>query len=562
MAMASLAVLLDRRTSDQRWKYGLNQFEYYIQEILTQAGIPYHVVDHIGNVNKDSCDILIAALEADDEQTSSFLWDFAESGGTVISYGGLARLAPKLGCIEESPIGVGYADVSGYCNAEHALRFLEAQPWRVINQEDQRIQQQGALMDRLSNKQKLGSSLHQFTVGSGYIHRWSVRIVNTVVGLQQGTHPVIRDGVPAPDGTGPVNDGILKADDGISLDWERDRESTHTGQPYFNVPYADLWREVLISHLLQAAVQKGLYLPFLDYWPEGVSAVATISHDSDGNEDEAAEATLKLLKETDIQSTWCMMEPGYSASIYDQIIQAGHELGFHYNALEKDKGYWDKEEFARQLRWLRDAAGIDKITTNKNHYTRFEGWGELFEWCESEGVQADQTRGPSKKGNVGFLFGTCHPYFPISWWDQQNRMYDVLQIGFLTQDMDIGAWADTSVIAPFLDKVLEVRGVAHFLFHQFHIYRRPEVRKAFGDVVQQAKEKGYAFWTSEQINDWIRSRRQVKIAGIQGDSVELQADQVPEGLVVWIPVMEEELSSSVADTDMRFGVLCRKMKLS
>jgi hypothetical protein len=150
-----------------------------------------------------------------------------------------------------------------------------------------------------------------FKIGEGSLERWSVDIIGTIVGMQQGTRPVLADGVPAPDGTAQLNEGILKADDQAEMDWEWDRRHTETDAPYFAYPYADFWRELLIGHLLRTAVNKGLTLPFVGYWPEGVKHVAMISHDSDGNKDEHAFATLDLLEECRIHSTWCMLEPGY-----------------------------------------------------------------------------------------------------------------------------------------------------------------------------------------------------------------------------------------------------------
>jgi hypothetical protein len=256
-----------------------------------------------------------------------------------------------------------------------------------------------------------------------------------------------------------------------------------------------------------------------------------------------------------------MLEPGYSPSIYEQVKAAGHELAFHFNALEEQGGRWDEHEFARQLEWLKRAAGLTSVTSNKNHYTRFEGWGELFAWCERYGVQVDQTRGSSKKGNVGFLFGTCHPYFPMAWADERNRLYDVLEIGFLTQDMNLGNWSDSSIIMPFLEQVVRVGGVAHFLFHQVHIERHEAVRDAFRMLVREARSRGFEFWTCAEINAWCRARRLAKVTGLRS-SGEAVVEHAPPGTVVWIPVPPDADVPPGGTYAVRFGHRCLRQVIA
>lgn len=135
-------------------------------------------------------------------------------------------------------------------------------------------------------------------------------------------------------------------------------------------------------------------------------------------------------------------------------------------------------------------------------------------------------------------------------------MYDVVEISFLTQDMNLSSWADDSVITPFLEQVQLVDGgVAHFLFHQTHIHNREEVRGAFRLMVRTAKEKGFEFWTAKEINDWTRARRAAVITGMDTNgAIELKG-QLPEGLPIYAPVTDAQ----GIDVIHRYGVPCVKI---
>jgi len=534
MQAVKIGLWLNRNAAEYHWKHGQNIFQLYIEEILSHAGIPYRLFDQAEQLHAYRPDIIVNVLAGERDEDLDRLLQWAEDGAVVIAYGGLNRLAARMGCVEVGCREAVYAEIEGMeaVLQEKLLRALCSQPWKPSNGHEQSesllAEAQGKL--RLGKAgSELGAASLTFRIGSGKLIRWNVDIPSTVVFLQQGRGPVYQDGIPAEDGTGGIDEGILKADDGMEVDWKEDRVKTDSNIPYFPIPYGDLWREVIVHELMREAEGLGLALPFLDYWPRGIEQVAMISHDSDFNSEEAARTTLELLKECGVRSTWCMIEPGYSRETYDMITAAGHELAFHFNALEAEGGVWSQDEFSRQLQHLRQASGAD-IVSNKNHYTRFEGWGELFRWCEAEGIQADQTRGPSKKGNVGFPFGTAHPYYPIAWAGERNRLYDVLQIGFLTQDLQHPMLPDMSVIEPFLQAVKSVRGVAHFLFHQQHIHHIGGVREAFRAVVSQAKNLGYTFWTCAEITSWEQARRKARLS--VDASGALEAGHLPEGAVI------------------------------
>lgn len=561
MSMAHVGVLLDRQAAEDRWRDGHHVFGAYIGEVLGHAGIPFTWLPDADALATERPDIVVIGLAADDDYTAHVLWVFAQEGGTVIAFGGLTRLCLPLGCTESPVSGPGYAVLPPEFGHLPALRFLSASPWMAASSSrgDVKARAVGSMRPRLTAEPLGGPALFSFAVGRGYLDRWAADIMDSIVRLQQGSGPVTEDGLPAPDGSANVDDGILKADDGCALDWEADRLYTETGAPYFAHPYADFWREAVCAHLLGHVVRHGMTLPFLGYWPAGVPHVAMTSHDSDDNHDEHALTTLQVLRDLGIHSTWCIIEPGYSRPIYEAVLAEGHELALHYNALHQDGGHWAEAAFAQQITWLHSATAPATSRSNKNHYTRFEGWGELFQWCERYGISSDQTRGPSKRGNVGFLFGTCHPYVPIAWHDERNRFYDVLEISFLSQDLNYPGLSDPSVIEPFLQGVARVQGVAHILFHQRHIHNLPQVRSAFQAFVHAAQAQHFAFWTATQIDTWERARRGVRIIQPAADApLSVYSATEIDNLIIWLPLSTTDGVATEA-AEQRFGVLCRKV---
>ncbi|MFY4774784.1 hypothetical protein [Metabacillus sp. RGM 3146] len=558
MAMAALGLLLDQKEAVRRWTEKENVFSFYLIEMLNQKGIPYEIVSS-ADENLEKYDLILCGVLEDTERSAGMLLSYINGGGRLINFSDSGRLAAHFNCSVEKE-GTGYASMPEVFRQQVPLRFLRASIWQdgIVKGEAEA----GSLMLRSPDSQFHANAVRSFSSGSGRLIHWNVDIPYTIVALQQGTKPVTEDGIPAPDGSAAIDDDLLKADDSFELDWEIDRIPTETGMLYFAHPYADYWKEVFLKQLLNEAIKTGKSLPFVAQWPDGINQVATISHDSDGNLDAAATKTADVLRELSVQTTWCMIEPGYSGKVYEEIIKDGHELAFHYNALEKEQGIWGEHEFIRQLESLKKSSGLNDVTTNKNHYTLFEGWGELFKWCEKTGIELDQSRGPSKKGNIGFLFGTCLPYFPIDWHTGHNQLFGVLELGFLTQDLNHHALADTSVIRPFLKAVKTVGGAAHFLFHQNHICEQPLVEKALREVIWESRAEGFTFWTSKEINRWERKRRKLKIIGVSKSGKPIAENtSEADGAVIYTLIPNGQRIPHQQAVEV-YGLLCNKTIIS
>src|SRR5690606_5942855 len=112
----------------RKWSYGLNIFENYIGEILTNEGLPYVSIDEVDSLSADNADVLIVALADDTKATAEKIYQFAEQGGTVITYAGLPKLAAMLNCRQLPVQSVGYTRVPASLGETRPLRSLHVAP--------------------------------------------------------------------------------------------------------------------------------------------------------------------------------------------------------------------------------------------------------------------------------------------------------------------------------------------------------------------------------------------------------------------------------------------------
>lgn len=441
--------------------------------------------------------------------------DWVHRGGSVLLCGGPGSLGELAGVAQARTVDEAY------------LQIQDSPVWQGVGQG--RLHAFGGARLRVEDATVLAvwadapseAAAAVRRVGTGHCLVLGADPWQSVVRIQQGW-PVVRDGHPAPDGSAPVDDGVLKSDDAISLSYDDDRMLPGVGAPsgqvfrheyppterppFFHLPQADLWRALVVRSLWWLASEAGHATTWLHYWPAGCEAVAHMSHDTDGNRDDEARVALETFAEAGVTTTWCFLYPGgLSESLVEAVKDAGHEVALHFNALDDDPGCgWGESELRRQLDWLTATAGVP-VVTNKNHFLRWQGWAEFFTWCAELGIQIDQSHGPSKQGNVGFPFGSCHLSFPMS---DDGRLVDVLALPLQCQDL---AWTTPAVNRDvFVDQVLQVHGVFHCLFHGANLAQHPEVREAALETADTVRDRGLPWWTSAALNEWERARRHVR----------------------------------------------------
>ena len=495
----------------------------YLGEILRRAGLFFESWSPEELEQLFHCPPCVVVLAGElplSARQRQALSTWVRQGGALLGLGGTSGLHEVFGVQSEHPLADGWLKVRaaehpvtrGLRSSLHVFGGCTCAPGAATVL---------AGTDTPSHFSE-GSAILEHPFGQGRALLFGPDLLFSIVHIQQGIS-VLQDGRPAPDGTAPINDGILKAEDGLVLDWQRDRSAVAPdGGPIFLEPITDELRELVLRGIFHLARQQRLLLPVLYYWPRALPGVGLISHDTDGNEPPKAPALLEIMRRSGVLSTWLLLYPGgYPADFYRRLKDADFEIGIHYDAVTGGPHTsWSRENFLFQHRWVRRTAGLERIDSNKNHYTRWEGRLQFWRWCEEVGMHSEQSRGPSKKGTIGFPLGGSQPYFPLDDEAAAPRCFNVLEVNLLTQDLVVTCPREYG--PALVDSALRHHGVAHFLFHPAHILQ-PGVAEALTHLLDYGRAQGLEWWKNEQIYQWESLRRGVRASFPGPGAVRLHA---------------------------------------
>jgi len=538
----------------------------YIHEILEHAGLCYALVEPATLVDRlPELRVLVTVGGADlPDDVRQRVPSWVKNGGSWLAIGGTGALPELFGVEPERPAFEGWGMSLAVLGEGYLVPTVSSHP--VLAGVCGPLHYFGGAAFGCRGGQALAHALdaHQRTAerpvvvearpGKGHCLLVAPDVTGTIVRIQQGI-AVTRDGVSAPDGTCTLVDGALKSGDGQVLDWLLDR------QPVPGVPglraflrcIADEWRDLIVRAMLHLAAEAGVALPVLWYHPRDLPAVGHLSHDTDLGEVPNADRLLEILGSLDLSSTWCVIPPGYAAEAIARIRDAGHELAMHFDAFERP--HFTEEALESQWRELSALFGLRPVS-NKNHYLRFEGDTEFFDWLAARGIALDQSKGAARAGEAGYNFGTCHLFRPVA---PDGRTIGVLELATPTQDLEV--FAPSALGDALLSSVMRHHGVLHLLFHPAHIMT-DGVEDALRGAVERGRARGLEWWTAERLAHWELARRGLRWASYEtrgnGLRVTVTAEQPLEGAtVLWLgeregPTVERwgfRFSRTIADLD-------------
>ncbi len=306
----------------------------YITEILRRAGLFFEQLPagRLPSLLRHSNPVVL--LAGDLQLTSAqreILARLVEKGGSLIGIGGTSGLDTVFGVSGERPLAEGWIRVTA---EDHPVTAGLRSSLHVFGGYAVKTGSATSLAEVESGGQGTkGSAIVESRFGKGRAILLEPDLIFSIVHVQQGL-PVFQDGKPAPDGSAAIDDGELKAEDGLVLDWQRDRTPMQPdGVPAFLEPVTDELREIILRSIFHVARQQGVTLPVLWYWPRGLKAVGHVSHDTDGNDPQKAVALLEVMNRCRVKSTWCTLYPGgYPAEFYRALKKQDFEIALHYDA--------------------------------------------------------------------------------------------------------------------------------------------------------------------------------------------------------------------------------------
>lgn len=259
------------------------------------------------------------------------------------------------------------------------------------------------------------------------------------------------DGIGPGDGTAVLEDGVLRAEDGLALDFSTDRDSPLCPPPAFGLAHADALREVWARCVVFACRQVERS-PLLAWpWPENAPAAATLSVDCPDMDLGAVTEIVSCLARFGSPSAFLVPSPGLPADAYRQLRKAGHEpavlvTGRHPSA----------DDLRVQHRSVVRMAGLANLPTTRLADGGWHGYTEPYLAAAASQAWLSVAKGGRQPGTSGFLFGTGSPFFAHAFGGERIAVAELPYLAF-----EPGVVTPLSVMAPLAEQVVAYGGCFH-----------------------------------------------------------------------------------------------------
>lgn len=487
-------------------------YSAYCKEILQHSGLCF---DEVARAQLPLLlphqTLLITAGEGViHEELANALMNFMEQGGVWIAIGCVygkenlfgVQLATPPPQVEQPFIrlGAGYALFEGFetlfAHLKTPLRFFGG-----VAVEATTAEPVAALLDCHQNPTPFCAVARQ-RWGKGEAILIAPNLGETLVRIQMGAC-VHEDGIAPSDGTAPLNDGVLRCEDGIMLDWRFDRSPDLEGLPLFQTPVTDHWREVLIRLVLQASQRAGLICPLIWHYPRHQTGAGVLTVETSSQLPDSDQACNRLLTLVGIKATWGVQHVAQTQSFYRELQKRDNEIALIYEPADPQE-LMRYSSLQMQLDHVRRFTSVRTVNAVQIQGLQWRGKLEFYEQCERVGLSIDINRGGYAPGAAGFAFGGCQPWRPLRRDGALSNLYVLPLLGY-----QIGSRLSMQTARDLVDQAAEVYGVAHFTVNTEFTALEQQADTLL-KLLAHARSRGLEWTTASELIAWEESRRQLR----------------------------------------------------
>lgn len=492
----------------------------FYREALGHSGLTYEKLDEVSAREISRFHVLVLCgygkLSPGDAEGVS---EFVKKGGSVVCSGSAWGLEQLLGIHPESKhVSNALAHPTGedrlWPSGTESVRFLGGEAHRASSCET--VANCGDWV--AISKRKIGKAVAVYVAPH----------VGQTLRLMQSGKSVECDSIGPSDDSAILDNGILRAEDGTVLDFERDRKTVEgCDTPFFAYAHADAVREMLVRAILFAVDQRGLSVPLVWHWPHNARGTAMLTLDCEEFEREPVNQWHRMLAMFGTPAAWIVGLPGFPLDVYRAMKGWDHELGLLF--LTDDQIGWHEEKLKIQFTAMTRLTAHPSLVSARPQNGRWKGWHTFYELCELAGARVSVSKGGRQPGTSGFLFGTSHPFFPAR---RDGSPCLVTEIPYTT--FSPGTVTPVSVAEDILLQTAHRYGCYHIAC-PVQAISTPEVASAFRRLLSLCKQQRLTFTLPDQVHKFERGRRQVRITQklLDDEGTLLISSDVPlEGLTI------------------------------
>ncbi|GMV87336.1 MAG: hypothetical protein AMXMBFR81_02670 [Chthonomonas sp.] len=477
-----------------------DRYGAHYQEAIERTGLAYETLEDRSLMDLSSHGVLLLCGHAQlKHHYVESVAQWVQEGGCVICSGSTWGLESVLGLDPKSQAA----------STESLNQTTESPIWP---EDCDRIRFMGGALHAPNGCEVLASVRDGFVglgrrrVGRGWAY-WLAPHLGQTAALMQAGRSVESDSPGPSDASAYTMDGDLRAEDGTNLSYEHDRATVADEHPYFDSPYVDLLREMWLRAVVQSAKDTGRALAMMWYWPNFSPATVMLTFECTSLDPDQVYAMDRMLQMMQGYATWLTGPPGYGNDIYRWMKQRGHEPGLLF--VTEDANGWHEGKLKIQYQVIsRSSSSLDMAAIRPMN-GRWYRLDEMYTMVEETAAKVSLSKGGRQPGTSGYLFGTCHPYYPIK---QNGVSSRILEVPY--QICDPGKACQDGTAARLVQQTLMRNGCLQVVSRPEAV-AEPVAFSSLRKVLTQCKMNRMEFVLPSEIAEYERLRRNVRLAQIE-----------------------------------------------